>query len=74
MVEQAIRDGIVVEEEIVDRTPAGRIAEPEDVARVVALLASPKAEFVTGAVLAVDGGYSTWGAAHSISRGLRTER
>jgi NAD(P)-dependent dehydrogenase (short-subunit alcohol dehydrogenase family) len=74
MVEQAIRDGIVVEHEIVDRTPAGRIAEPADVARVVALLASPKAEFVTGAVLAVDGGYSAWGAAHSIARGLRTER
>jgi NAD(P)-dependent dehydrogenase (short-subunit alcohol dehydrogenase family) len=74
MVEQAIRDGIVVEDGIVDRTPAGRIAEPEDVARVVALLASPRAEFVTGAVLAVDGGYSVWGAAHSISRGLRTER
>ena len=37
MVEQAIRDGILVEDEIVDRMPAGRLAEPEDVARVVAL-------------------------------------
>ncbi len=74
MVEQAIRDGIVVEDEIVDRMPAGRLAEPEDVARVVALLASGKAAFVTGAVLAVDGGYSTYGAAHPVSRGLRVER
>jgi NAD(P)-dependent dehydrogenase (short-subunit alcohol dehydrogenase family) len=68
MLEQAIRDGIVVEEEIVGRTPAGRLALPEDVARAVALVASSKAELVTGTVLTVDGGYSTYGAAHPASR------
>ena len=72
MVEQAIRDGILDEQEIVSRMPAGRIASPEDIASVVALLASPQAGFVTGQTLVVDGGYTTYGAAHAVSREVRT--
>jgi enoyl-[acyl-carrier protein] reductase III len=40
------------------RTPAGRMVEPEDVADVVAYLASPGAEMIRGQTLIVDGGYS----------------
>ena len=36
--------------------PCGRIAEPSEIAEVIAFLASPKASFVTGAVWSVDGG------------------
>jgi meso-butanediol dehydrogenase/(S,S)-butanediol dehydrogenase/diacetyl reductase len=36
--------------------PLGRPAEPEEVADVIAFLASPKAAYVTGATLMVDGG------------------
>ncbi|MEU1121339.1 MULTISPECIES: SDR family NAD(P)-dependent oxidoreductase [unclassified Streptomyces] len=43
--------------EAADR-PLGRIGTPEDIAAAVAFLAGPDADFVTGAVLTVDGGGS----------------
>ena len=42
--------------------PLGRIAEPIDVARAVAFLASGAASFITGATLVVDGGLSAGNA------------
>jgi enoyl-[acyl-carrier protein] reductase III len=41
-----------------DRTPAGRLVEPRDVANVVCCLASPEAEMIRGQAVVVDGGYS----------------
>jgi len=43
-------------EKIKSTTPAGFIAEPEDVAGVVAFLASEDARYVTGQTLLIDGG------------------
>lgn len=37
-------------------TPLGRIGEPADIGNMVAFLASPKADFVTGQTIYVDGG------------------
>ncbi len=36
--------------------PSGRVGRPEDIARAVRYLASPDAEFITGANLVIDGG------------------
>jgi len=49
--EKMVREGL-------ERTPAGRLVEPEDLAGAVAYLASPAAEMVRGHTLVVDGGFS----------------
>ncbi len=41
-----------------ERTPAGRMVEPTDVASAVAFLCSPDAQMICGQTLIVDGGYS----------------
>jgi Tropinone reductase 1 len=47
--------------DILDRTPMGRIGEPEEVARTVAFLCMPGAGYITGQCLAIDGGFSVYG-------------
>lgn len=44
------------EKSIVDGIPLGRMAQPEEIASVVAFLASDQASYVSGAVFAVDDG------------------
>ena len=43
--------------DLAEQTPLGRLGKPEDIAAAVAYLASDKASFVTGQVLAVDGAF-----------------
>jgi NAD(P)-dependent dehydrogenase (short-subunit alcohol dehydrogenase family) len=59
--------GVYSDADITNRVPMGRFATPEDVARVVALLADPDLSgFVNGQYLAVDGGWSADGGWESL--------
>ena len=48
-----------VRDQIISRVPLGRLATPADIADAVTFLASKRAGFINGAVLAVDGGILT---------------
>ena len=48
-------------ERVLARTPAGRWGNIDDLAGIAVFLASPASDFVTGAVIPVDGGYSVVG-------------
>ncbi len=56
---QALQDDPERSGPILSRTPMDRWGTPEEVAGGVVFLASPAARFVTGAILAIDGGYLT---------------
>lgn len=47
----AIKDGI-------DNSPAGRLAEMEEIGDSISYMASPLSSFMYGAAMIVDGGYS----------------
>lgn len=58
MIETAMTDAIneAAREKIIAGIPFGEIGKPEDVANVVAFLASDESRYITGQVICVDGG------------------
>ena len=47
-----------VRAELVARQPIGRLGTPEDIAALVRYLCSPEAEFINGALIPIDGGWT----------------
>ncbi len=60
MVEKLFQDRKYMKD-IIKRTPMGRVAEPEEVAAVVAFLCMPVASYITGQCITVDGGFLVYG-------------
>ena len=52
---EALRADVERNKAILDRIPAGRWGEPEDIAGAAVFLASPAAKYVNGTILPVDG-------------------
>ena len=61
LTQQARREVGGLHENVMARTPAGRWGEPKDFAGIAVFLASAASDFVTGAAIPVDGGYSVQG-------------
>ncbi|MBB4222087.1 SDR family oxidoreductase [Variovorax guangxiensis] len=55
-------------EELFDNYPGGRPATPEEVAELMVFLASPRAGYITGTVVTIDGGIAARGSIIKTSR------
>jgi NAD(P)-dependent dehydrogenase (short-subunit alcohol dehydrogenase family) len=55
---RALWDNPAIHDGLVGRTPAGRMAEPEELTGIALYLASPASNFTTGSVFTIDGGYT----------------
>lgn len=61
MIERLAREGKVDIARLEKRTPLGRIATAEDVARAASYLLSDWSSYITGVILPVDGGWTAYG-------------
>jgi 2-deoxy-D-gluconate 3-dehydrogenase len=55
---KARKEVLGLHDKVLARTPAGRWGNPDDFAGIAVFLAAPASNFITGAAIAVDGGYS----------------
>jgi NAD(P)-dependent dehydrogenase (short-subunit alcohol dehydrogenase family) len=67
MIDKLEKAGKIDSKRIEGRTPLGRLGEPAEVAHAAAFLASDLAAYVTGVLLPVDGGWSSFGASGEVA-------
>ena len=53
--------GVIDPKQLARRTPMGRIGTPEEIGEVAVFLATSASSFITGEILTVDGGWSSYG-------------
>lgn len=58
MSSKALNDDPVRKAKVIGRTPLGKLGQPKDIAQAAYFLCSDESEFITGAILPVDGGNS----------------
>ena len=61
LTQRARRDVPALHDSVLKRTPAGRWGTPDDFAGIAVFLAAAASDYVTGAAITVDGGYSVQG-------------
>jgi NAD(P)-dependent dehydrogenase (short-subunit alcohol dehydrogenase family) len=61
MLQQALDDGSQQEDWMLERVPLKRLADPDEIARVVRFLAGDEASYVTGQTVVADGGWTIQG-------------
>jgi NAD(P)-dependent dehydrogenase (short-subunit alcohol dehydrogenase family) len=61
MVQEAIDQGLIDLDAYMDHTPLRRLAQPAEIAEAVLYLASDRSRFLTGQVIAPDGGWTAFG-------------
>jgi len=66
LVDELAHKGSIDVRAVTRRTPLGRMAEPSEIAEVIAFLASPRSSFITGTTIHVDGGWLALGAPESV--------
>jgi Tropinone reductase 1 len=60
LAEAVLQDEVYLQD-VLARTPLGRVGEPAEVAAAAAFLCMPAASYITGQCLAIDGGFSVYG-------------
>jgi NAD(P)-dependent dehydrogenase (short-subunit alcohol dehydrogenase family) len=61
MLQKAIDEGFIDIDAYMHHTPLGRLAEPEEIAEAILYLSCDRSSYVTGQVIAVDGGWTSFG-------------